>query len=287
MNGLKEKILLSNGTKIPTVGFGTFLIPEGEDVINAVTNALEIGYIHFDTAAIYKNETGVGAALNKAINDGKIKREDIFVTTKVWNDDQGYENTLKAFEASLERLNLDYVDLYLIHWPITKKYGDDWKNMHKQTWKAMEELYKAGKIKALGVSNFSINHLEPLLETCEIKPMVNQIEMHIGHIQKETSEFCKKHGIVVEAWGPLGQGKILKDERLEEFAEKYGKSTAQICLRWLVQQGIVILPKSTNPERMVDNSNIFDFELLEEDMKKLSEIRFDNLEFRDPNAVRY
>ena len=205
----------------------------------------------------------------------------------MWNTEQGYENTLNAFSNSLQRLNMDYVDLYLIHWPVTKDYADEWQSRIKETWKAMEKLYSEGKIKAIGVSNFLVHHLEELMSACEIKPMVNQIEFHPGHNQKETVEFCKKHEIVVEAWSPLGRGVILENEFLSEIAKKYNKTIAQICIRWIIQQDIVALPKSVIQKRIKSNFEIFDFELSGEDMDKITNMEPAGYTRSDPNQGRY
>jgi diketogulonate reductase-like aldo/keto reductase len=198
---------------------------------------LKLGYRHIDTAAIYENEEAVGVG----IKESKVPREEIFLTSKVWNDDQGYENTLKAFDLSLKKLGTNYLDLYLIHWP---------KTLNKDTWRAMEKLYKEGKIKAIGVSNFKVHHLEDLLETAEIVPMVNQVEYHPQFPQTETHEFCKEHNIQLEAWGPLMQGKIFNIELMKELSSKYGKTIAQIALKWDLQMGVVTIPKSVTPSRI-------------------------------------
>ena len=205
----------------------------------------------------------------------------------MWNTEQGYENTLRAFDNSLKRLNIVYLDLYLIHWPVTKDYADEWQSRIRETWKAMEKLYKEGKIKAIGVSNFLVHHLEELMSDCEIKPMVDQIEFHPGHNQKETVEFCKKHGIVVEAWSPLGRGVILENEFLAGIAQKYNKTIAQICLRWIIQQEVVALPKSVTPERIKSNFEVFNFELSEEDMDKITNMGPAGYTGSDPNLGRY
>lgn len=287
MKDLDKKLTLSNGVGIPILGFGTYKMEDDEIVLNSVREAIKAGYRHIDTASFYKNEENVGNGIREGLKHTGLKKKDIFVTTKVWNTEQGYENTLNAFNNSLQRLNMDYVDLYLIHWPVTKDYADTWQSRIKETWKAMEKLYKEGKIRAIGVSNFLVHHLEELMSNCEIKPMVNQIEFHPGHNQKETIKFCKKHEIVVEAWSPLGRGVILENEFLSEIAKRYNRTIAQICLRWIIQQGIVALPKSVTLERIKSNFEIFDFELSEEDMDKITNMEPAGYSGSDPNLGRY
>ena len=287
MKDSEKKLTLSNGVEIPILGFGTYKIEDDATALNSVREAIKAGYRHIDTASFYKNEENVGNGIREGLKHTGLRRKDIFVTTKVWNTEQGYENTLNAFSNSLQRLNMDYVDLYLIHWPVTKDYADTWQIRIKETWKAMEKLYSEGKIKAIGVSNFLVHHLEELMSACEIKPMVNQIEFHPGHNQKETVEFCKKHGIVVEAWSPLGRGVILENEFLLEIAKRYNKTIAQICIRWIIQQDIVALPKSVTRERIKSNFEVFDFELSQEDMDKITNMEPTGYTGSDPNLGRY
>uniref|UniRef100_UPI00313CEABB aldo/keto reductase n=2 Tax=Bacillus sp. OTU2372 TaxID=3043858 RepID=UPI00313CEABB len=266
---------LNNGVKMPWLGFGVFKVQEGEEVVNSVKTALEVGYRSIDTAAIYQNEEGVG----KAIAESNVPREELFVTTKVWNGDQGYESTLAAFQTSLNKLGLDYLDLYLIHWPVPSK------GLYVETWKALEKLYKDGRVRAIGVSNFNVNHLEDLLANCEIKPMVNQVEYHPVFNQKELHDFCKKNEIQLEAWSPLMQGSLLNDPVLVEIANKYNKSTAQVILRWDIQTGVVTIPKSIKPHRIAENADIFDFELTQEDLNQISTLNQNQRQFGDPAVV--
>jgi len=254
MKSINDYATLHNGVKMPWLGLGVWKVKDGDEVINAVKTALEVGYRHIDTAAVYENEEGVGQAIKAA----GVPREELFITTKVWNADQGYETTLQAFETSLQKLGLDYIDLYLVHWPVKGKYKD--------TYRALEKLYREGRIRAIGVSNFQIHHLEDLMNDCEVKPMVNQVEYHPRLTQKELHAFCKKHDIQLEAWSPLMQGKLLDEPTLVKIGEKYGKSPAQIILRWDLQNEVVTIPKSIQPHRIRENANIFDFELTDEEM---------------------
>jgi len=271
VKSLQDTTTLHNGIKMPWFGLGVFNVKDGDDVIQSVKWALEFGYRRIDTASIYKNEEGVG----KAIRDSNVAREDIFVTSKVWNSEQGYESTIEAFHNSLNRLSFDYLDLYLIHWPVKEKY--------KETWKALEYLYNEGKVKAIGVSNFKIHHLEDLMKDAEIKPMVNQVELHPRLTQKELREYCQKHQIQIEAWSPLMHGKLLNHEVLVEIGKKYNKTPAQVILRWDLQSGIMTIPKSTKRERIIENASIFDFKLSKEDMEKIDALNCDERFGPDPD----
>ncbi len=273
---------LSNGVTIPSVGFGTWLTPEGEVCVNSVKTALDCGYRHIDTASIYKNEVSVG----QAISESSLSREEIFLTSKVWNSDRGYQSTLNAFEASLKRLNTPYLDLYLIHWPASSSRFDNWDEINLQTWQALTELYQAGKIKAIGVSNFKPHHLASLMET-SVPPMVNQIEFHPGMTQQETCEFCQSNGILVEAWSPLGRGKLLGDPVVVALAEKYQKTTAQICLRWCLQHQVLPLPKSVTASRISENLKVENFEIAAEDMSLLDSMANVGGSGLDPDKVEF
>lgn len=263
MKDLKDCYILSNGVKIPCIGFGTWQTPDGKVAVESVEEALKVGYRHIDTAAIYGNEESVGIAIK---NSG-IKREDIFITTKVWNTDQGYESTLKAFETSIKKLGVEYVDLYLIHWPVPKIFKDNWESVSIKTYKALEKLYKDGKVKAIGVSNFKPHHLQNIIDNCEIFPMVNQIEINPGLNQEETIRFCRENNILLEAYSPLSTGRIFEVKEMQAMAQKYNKSVAQISLRWSLEKGYLPLPKSVTPSRIKENTEIFDFELEIEDIK--------------------
>ncbi|MBG9797057.1 aldo/keto reductase [Brevibacillus laterosporus] len=265
---------LANGVVKPLVGLGVYKADDGAEVEQAIRMALEAGYRSIDTAAIYENEAGVG----KAIRDSKIPREEIFVTTKVWNTEQGYESTLQAFDTSLQKLGLDYIDLYLVHWPVPGKY--------KETWRALETLYKKGLVRSIGVSNFHIHHLEDLLSVCEVKPMLNQIEMHPFLIQEELRQYCEQHGIYVEAWRPLMRGN-LEVPLVQEMAERYQKTPAQIVLRWDLQHKVLVIPKSVRKERIIENAGLFDFELTDEDMTMLDGLNRDQRFGPDPDHFDY
>lgn len=265
-----ETYTLKNGIKVPVIGFGTFQATD-EEACQAIKDAVDVGYRLIDTAAVYKNEKGVG----QGIKECGVNREELFITSKVWNTNRGYENTLAAFDETMKKLDLEYLDLYLIHWPANKKqFGNQADEINASTWKALEKLYKEGKVKAIGVCNFETHHLEKLLETAEIVPMIDQLEYHPGWIQSDTVLYCQKNGIVVEAWSPLGRSTLLKDETLAGIASHYNKSVAQLCLRYAIQNGVLPLPKSVHKERMVSNLDVFDFEITKEDMEALN--RFEN-----------
>ncbi len=254
---IKGTFTLHNGVEMPYFGLGVYLSKDGNEVINAVKWAIQSGYRHIDTAAIYNNEEGVG----EGIRASGIPREDIFLVSKVWNSEQGYDSTIKAFETSLKKLNTEYLDLYLIHWPVKGKY--------KETWRALEELYKQKRIRAIGVSNFLQHHLKDLLTDVSIVPMVNQMEFHPYLVQQDLLDFCKTNKIQYEAWSPLMQGKIFDIDVFKEMAGKYKKTIAQLVLRWDLQKGVVTIPKSSKKQRIIDNAAIFDFSISKEDMAVL------------------
>lgn len=269
MAGLSDTFTLTNGVKIPVIGFGTWQTPDGDVAYNSVLSALKAGYRHIDTAAYYGNEESVG----KAIKDSGIPREELFVTTKLWNDDHGYEKTKMAFGKSLDRLGLDYVDLYLIHWPNPKEFRSNWQKTNAETWKAMEEFYREGQAKAIGVSNFRAKHIDALLETAEIAPMVNQLFLNPSDMETGIVDFNDDHDILTEAYSPLGTGNLLKLQPVQEIAKKYNKSAAQILIRWSFQHGFVPLPKSTHEEYIKQNGDIFDFEIDKSDMQTLDSLQ--------------
>jgi diketogulonate reductase-like aldo/keto reductase len=264
-----KNFVLANGVEIPKVGYGTWQIRDREECINGTIWALNAGYRHIDTAAAYGNEMFIREALEK----GKFKREDVFITSKLPATKKGYDVTLEEFDQTIKNLGVDYLDLYLIHAP--KPWGDttgkDFMPDNIESWKAMEKLYKEGKIKAIGVSNFSIEELKRLIAATEIKPMVNQIHLHIGSPNKELSEFCKKEGILVEAYSPLATGKIFTNEDIAAMAKKYKVSVAQLCIRWVIQKDMLPLPKSVHEGRIKENIDI-DFEISKEDMEFLSNL---------------
>lgn len=267
---MEKSIKLNNGVLIPQPGFGTFMTKDGEEAIQAVKWAVETGYRHIDTAAIYNNEKGVGEGIRQC----GVSREELFVTSKVWNSERGYDKTLKAFDKTMNDLGLDYLDLYLIHWPANERqFRKKASKLNQETWRAMEKLYEEGRIKAIGVSNFMPHHIERLMEKATVKPAVNQIEFHPGLLQKECVEFCKEQEITVEAWSPLGRGELIFDELLMGLAEKYGSTVAQLIIRWVMQHDIVPLVKSTKQSRIEENFQVFDFEISSEDMQRIDEMK--------------
>ena len=256
IKSINDYVKLNTGVKMPWLGLGVFQVDDGQMVIDAIKYAVAADYKSIDTASIYNNEKGVGTAVKEC----GVPREELFITSKLWNNAQGYESTLQAFETTMANLQLDYLDLYLIHWPLPKnrKYID--------TWKAMEKLYKEGRVRAIGVSNFEEAWIQDIIDTCEIVPMVNQVECHPYLQQAELHAYCKANGVQLQAWAPLAQGKIFEDEALVKLAEKYGKSVAQFVIRWELQREIVTIPKSIHQERIISNADVFDFEISTEDM---------------------
>jgi diketogulonate reductase-like aldo/keto reductase len=262
MKSLTDTYELNNGLKIPCIGFGTWQTPEGDVAYDSVKAALESGYRHIDTAAMYGNEPSVG----RAIKDSGLKREDIFITSKLNNAFHGYEATREAFLTTLKNLDTDYLDLYLIHWPNPIKFREIWKSANAGSWKAMEEFYEEGKIKAIGISNFLPHHIDALLETATVKPAINQIRLCPGLTQDELAAYCKSHDILLEAYSPLGTGKIFSVPAMQQLSQKYGKTIAQIGIRWSLQMGYLPLPKSVTPSRIKENTDVFDFTLTNEDV---------------------
>ena len=261
---------LNNGVSIPVLGFGTWKAENGEVAYQAVLEALKAGYRHIDTAAIYQNEESVG----RAIRDSGISRQEIFVTTKLWNTNHSYDEARHAFEQSMEKLGLDYLDLYLIHWPNPKllRENDEWKTRNAEVWRAMEDLYQEGKIRAIGVSNFLPKHLDALLETARIIPAVNQVRLAPGVYQEEVVAYCREKGILLEAWGPFGQGELFDKKEVQEIAVKHGKSVAQIALAWSLVEGFLPLPKSVTASRIQSNLDCFGIELSKEEWEILKTI---------------
>ncbi|MDQ0113371.1 aldo/keto reductase [Paenibacillus harenae] len=277
ITSLQATTTLSNGVRMPWFGLGVFKVEEGAELVEAIKAAIKHGYRSIDTAAIYENEAGVGQGIREALSGGEtgLTRDDLFITSKVWNADLGYEQTLAAFETSLGKLGLEYLDLYLIHWPVAGKY--------KEAWRALEALYKQGRVKAIGVSNFQIHHLKDLMETAEIKPMVNQVELHPLLTQQELHSFTKEQGIQLEAWSPLMQGQLFEHPVLRQIAARHGKSVAQAILRWNLQRGVVTIPKSTKEQRIIENANVFDFELTSDDMEQIEALNENRRVGPDPD----
>ena len=266
---------MTNGVNMPYFGLGVFKTQDGLEVENAVKWAIEAGYRHIDTAAIYNNERGVG----NAIKASGIPRNELFITTKIWNDNQRNATVIEGFEESLKLLQTDYVDLYLIHWPVKEKFSD--------TWRVIEELYRSGRVRAIGVSNFLQHHLEELFKTTRIMPMVNQVECHPHLVQQPLIDFCQSHNIVYEAWSPIMRGKVNEIPLFSELSLKYHKSPVQIVLRWDLQKGIVTIPKSVHKERIEHNADIFDFELTDEDIRLIDTLDQDRHYGAHPDSFTF
>ena len=269
MKNEKDTYRLLNGVEIPCIGFGTWQTPNGDVAVNSVRCAIQAGYRHIDTAQAYGNEEGVG----EGIRQSGVAREELFIATKLWNNNHTYDLTMRSFEESLRKLGLDYVDLFLIHWPNPVAFRDHWQEANAESWKAMEELYEAGKIRAIGVSNFRPHHIEEILKTAKVAPMVNQIRLCPGDTQDETVDWCREHGMVLEAYSPLGIGQIFEVPEMQKLAEKYHRSIAQVCIRWSLQRGYLPLPKSVTPSRIQENLKVFDFELSDEDVQLIADLK--------------
>ena len=282
MNCIQDSYVLSNGVKIPCVGFGTWKLPNDDSSVDVVKTAIDCGYRHIDTAFAYQNEEAVG----KAIRACGLKRSEVFITSKLDNSDHGYADTLKEFDMTMNHLGLDYLDLYLIHWPIPLKNRENWKDANHGTWKAFEELYQDGKIKAIGVSNFLEHHIDSLLESAKIAPMVDQLELHPQYVQREAVNYCKDHRIIVEAWSPLIKGQ-LSHPLLVKIAAKYNKSPAQLVLHWSIQHGFLPLPKSISKEHMIENTDIFNFEITPKDLEAMKALESFGLTGPHPDSAPF
>lgn len=297
ITSLTDKFTLSNGVEIPGIGFGTYKSIDGNDAEESVVTAIRAGMRHIDCAAFYKNEEGVGRGIAKGLAESGLNRDDLFVTSKVWTTDKAYDDAVRSCKQSLSDLGLEYLDLLLVHWPADNHAYDNWKDLNFETWRAFTDLYKDGLVRAIGVSNFWPEHLEPLMDT-EVPPMVDQIEYHPGYMQngyirnggsgfcpEDVAKYCKDRGLIVEAWSPLGRTKVLSDPLLLSLAAKYGKTVSQICLRWEIQHEIVPLPKSVHEERIIENTKIFDFEIDAYDMQMIDEMPIKGFSTHTPKDV--
>ncbi|WP_174614371.1 aldo/keto reductase [Virgibacillus ihumii] len=271
INNLQDTVILNNGVKMPGFGLGVYKVEDGDTVVHSVKTAIKHGYRSIDTASFYDNERGVG----QGIRESGVSREELFITSKVWNDQQGYDSTLQAFEQSLEKLGLDYLDLYLIHWPVSGKYHE--------TWKALEKLYQDGQVRAIGVSNFHVHHLKSLIENSSVTPVIDQVEYHPHLTQEKLKDFCTRENIQLEAWSPLKRGRLLNEPVITEIAQKYQKSAAQVILRWDVQNDVVTIPKSIHEHRINENADIFDFSLTGEEMLRISELNLNDRSGSNPD----
>jgi len=261
---------LNNGNKVPNIGYGTWKLTNDEDNANIIKTAIDVGYRHIDTAASYANEEIIGIG----IEESHVNRSELFITGKLWNSDRGFENVVSACKRTIKNLKCEYLDLYLMHWPASPAVHENWIEINNDTWRAFEYLYEEGLVKAIGISNFKVSQLEELIKNNKIRPMVNQIEFHPGFMQKETFDYCKQNAILIEAWSPLGSGKLLKKQELKDIAEKYNVSVAKLCIKWCLQNGVVPIPKSTSKDRMIENLNVDDFTILEEDMEVLNNLPY-------------
>ncbi|UTH13260.1 aldo/keto reductase [Macrococcus equipercicus] len=273
---METTVTFHNGNTMPQVGLGVFRVQEGQEAVDAVKHAIISGYRSIDTAMIYKNEQSVGEGIRLGLEAAGIDRSELFVTSKIWLDDFGFDTAIQAYEASLERLGLDYLDLYLIHWPgtDTAKFID--------TWKALEQLYNEGKVRNIGVSNFSVEHMEALLAQAAVKPAINQVEFHPYFDQKQLRDYLAGKQIVMESWSPLMNGEILTNEVISNIAEKHGKTPAQVVIRWNIENDVVVIPKSVTPARIEENLNVFDFQLSQEDLYEIEQLNEDRRIGPDP-----
>lgn len=274
---------LANGNQIPSIGFGTWQLENGPVATKAVLDALACGYRMIDTAWAYRNEPSVA----EAIEVSGLTREELFITTKLDTTMRGYEKAKNAIDESLKNLKTNYIDLYLVHWPASAQMFDNWQDINNETWRAIEEAYESGKVKAIGVSNFRPHHLIPMIQTADVMPMVNQIEFHPGYMQDDITSFCRENDILIEAWSPLGSGRLIENETLKTIADKYHKSVAQLCLRWCIQHGIIPLPKSTDLNYMKENLDVFDFEISESDMVQIDAMPMTGFSDMDPDKVNW
>ena len=269
MKSLKDCFKLSNAVEIPCIGFGTFQVPDGDECVNATICAIEVGYRHIDTAQGYQNEEGVGTAVKRC----GVPRNELFITTKLTNKIRGYDETIAAFEESMKKLDMDYLDLFLIHWPNPVYFRDCWQEANANTWRAFEYLYDQKRIRSIGISNFLPYHINELLKTADVSPQVNQIRLCPGDTQDETVDYCRSKNILLQAYSPFGTGLIFDIPEMKELADKYGKSIAQICIRWCLQREYLPLPKSVSPVRIKENADVFNFELVESDVQKIADMK--------------